>query len=74
MQLSVRDVNEKVFREFKAKVAKEGMTVGQALTLAMEKWVDEESKKASLLSLKPTRWGDKGNKTSERVDEILYGA
>ena len=76
VQISVRDVNRKIFNEFKAKTIKEGMTLGQALNLVMMEWLDEEKEipKESLLKLKPFKWGKGTEKISEEIDKIIYGA
>ena len=71
--ISIRGVNEDIFKEFKAKVVKKGMTIGQAVSMAMEEWVEEETEKRDILDFKPWDWGDGTENTSEIVDEILYG-
>ena len=79
--LTVRDVDDDVWRKFKAKTAEEQLKTGDALTEAMKKWIKEkengetEPNPRLLLKLKPFKWG-KGKKKvrwSEEVDEILYG-
>ena len=73
MQLSVKSVEESVFREFKAQSVREGMRVGDALTLAMKLWLDKAKKPAkSLLDLKATDWGKGTERASEKIDEALY--
>jgi len=73
MQLSVRDVEDRTFKEFKAQAVKEGLTVGRALTLAMQYWIEEEEDKKSFLDLKPTDWGKGTEHSSEEIDAVLYG-
>jgi len=74
MQLTVKDVNEKVFREFKSEAVREGFNVGEALNLAMTLWIYRTQKKPrmSLLNLKPKDWGKGTEKLSEEADEVLY--
>ena len=74
-QISIRDVDKDIFNEFKALTIKKRMTLGQALTLAMSEWLDEELEipKKSLLELKPFRWGKGTEKSSQEVDKIVYG-
>lgn len=73
MQLSVRNVNKKVFKEFKVQAVKEGMDVGEALNMALEMWVEKEKmKKKSFLELKPVNWGKGTEKASKEVDKYLY--
>ena len=73
MQVSVKDVDEKVFREFKGEAVKEGLKVGQALNVAMMYWVwQREKPMKKLQDFKPIRLG-KPHRTSEEIDDILYG-
>jgi hypothetical protein len=73
-QITVRDVDERVFREFKAEAVKRGMTLGSALTLAMEKFKSSlAGKRAKLTAYKPVAWGKGTERVSEEVDAILYG-
>lgn len=72
MQISVRDVDEEVYKEFKAKSVKEGLKLGKALTLAMKEWLEEEKKGKSFLKLKPFDWGEGTEKASREIDEVLY--
>jgi len=73
MQLSVREVDKKIFIDFKAKAVKTGITIGDALTLAMKHWLDEEEERKSFLELKPIDWGKGTEKTSTEIDTIIYG-
>ena len=41
MQISVKDVEEQVFREFRAESVRGGLKVGRALSLAMKLWVEK---------------------------------
>ena len=74
MQLSVKNVDEKVFREFKAKAVQNKMKVGSALTFAMQFWIREKStkNKKSFLDHKPTSWGKGTENLSQEIDKILY--
>ncbi len=74
MQLSVRDVDKKVFREFKAQAVREGMPVGKALSLAMVFWMGQNAKPVkSIKDLKIANLGKGTEKLSEEIDKILYG-
>lgn len=74
MQLSVKNVQEAVFREFKAESVREGMNVGDSLTLAMKLWLQKRARKPkmSILKLKPRDWGKGTERISEDIDRILY--
>ncbi len=75
IQISIRNVNDGVFKEFKAETVKRGMTLGQALTIAMEEWLDEEKEnpKLRITDLKPFNWGKGTENTSKEIDKIVYG-
>jgi hypothetical protein len=76
--VAIRGVDEEVLRKFKAKAVEERMKMGEALTLAMMRWLKEERRKRinprNLLKLKPFDWGKGTEKTSKEIDEILYGS
>jgi len=73
MQLSIRDVDRKVFKEFKAEAVREGLKVGRAITLAMQTWVNKsKGDRMSILDYRATHWGKGTEKTSEEIDKILY--
>lgn len=73
MQLSVRDIDETIFREFKAQAVKEKVNVGTALTLAMKNWIEKKTPKKSFLSIKPIDLGPGTENLSQEVDKVLYG-
>ena len=74
MQVSIKHVEEDVFREFKAQSVKEGLKVGGALTLAMKCWMEKKKKtpQLNILDYKATDWGKGTERTSEEIDSILY--
>lgn len=74
MQLSVKDVEEQVFREFRAESVREGFKVGKALTLAMRLWLEKRGKKPkmSILNLKARDWGRGTERLSEEIDSTIY--
>ena len=79
--IGVRDVDEDTFRKFKAMSIEARTKLGIVLTLAMKKLLDERKKQQKnrknsakcLLDIKPFDWGPGTEKTSEEIDEILYG-
>ena len=74
IQITVREVDEKVFREFKAEAVRQKITLGGALNFAMEKFRADLSKKRPKLTYwQPSSWGPGSEHVSERIDEILYG-
>lgn len=72
--LSVRNIDKKIFNEFKAEATREGMPVGVALTLAMETWLEKkDGKKRKFLEVKPWDWGTGTERASSEIDKVLYG-
>jgi len=73
-QVSIKDVEEQVFREFKAESVREGLKIGKSLTMAMRLWLETKDKKPKMriLDFKPKGWGKGTEKTSEEIDKILY--
>jgi hypothetical protein len=53
MNVTIRGLNESVFRRFKAKALEEGVKLGEALTQALDIWVQEMANKreVSVLNL-----------------------
>jgi len=75
VNITIRGLNEAVFRRFKAKAVEKGMKLGEAVTQAMEMWVSRRSAKpkARLLDIKPFNWGSGTEKLSVEIDRLLYG-
>jgi len=75
MQITIKNVDETAFREFKAVAARKGIKLGTALTIAIEKFKDELQKKHyKFTALKPVKWGSGSERISVEIDEILYGS
>lgn len=77
--VAIRDLDEETFRKFRAVAIEERMKTGEALTIAMKRWIREkegEKPKPDVRNLlkisgiiktkKKVRW-------SEEIDEFLYG-
>ena len=75
MNITIRDINENSFRKLKAKAAEENMKIGNAVTQAIEAWLQarERKQKGKLGSIKITTWGKGSEHSSAEVDKILYG-
>ncbi|MBS7635655.1 hypothetical protein KEJ34_09320 [Candidatus Bathyarchaeota archaeon] len=75
VNITIRGLNEEVFRRFKAKAVEEGMKLGEAFTQAMEMWIRqrETEHRTSLLEIKPFDWGEGTERVSIEIDQILYG-
>ncbi len=78
LNISVRDVDPKVFREFKVKTVLDGTKTGVALTLAMKEWAEKKEKKKegktkNIFNLQAWDWGKGSENESENVDKVIYG-
>lgn len=72
-QVSIRDVDVELFREFKAKAVREGLNVGKALNMAISQWLMQNKDRKSFLNLKPVNLGKGTENLGRDVDKILYG-
>ena len=76
--ITVRDVDETVLRNFRARAIQKKMKMGDAITDAMKKWIKEgdleKTDSTILLKFKPFDWGPGAYKTSKEIDRILYGS
>lgn len=73
--ISVRDVDEDVFRKFRSMSVEERMKIGPALTRAMRKFLEEKEKSSNLIKapkVKPFNWGEGTENTSKKIDKIIY--
>jgi len=57
MQLSVKNVDERIFKEFKAEAVKEGIVIGKFLNQIMYKAVKEKKTKKKYKGLRNLRLG-----------------
>jgi hypothetical protein len=75
MNITIRNLQDSVFRQFKAKAAEEDMKLGDALTQAMQLWLSKKTPKpkGKLIDLKRSHWGKGTENTSQEIDKIVYG-
>ncbi len=76
--LTVRDVDEEVWKRFRAMTEEEGMKTGQALSQALDYWVNEKARRRVPDPRRFLRVGGivKVNgrvSWSQEADKILYG-
>ena len=76
---AIRDLDEDTFRKLRAAAIEENMRVGDAMNIAMKKWLDEKAKRKTapdprnLIKITGIIKPGKKVRWSEEVDEILYG-
>jgi len=76
---TVRDVDEAIWRKFRAKTEEEGLKTGQALNEALRVWVEGREKEAKkpdphhFLKIEGIVRTKRRVRWSEEIDETLYG-
>lgn len=76
MDTTIRNIDERAYREIKARAALTGKTIGQVLSEAIRAYLaapDPYAKRGSLRELEPISYPDEDADLSLRVDEIVYG-
>ena len=74
MDTTIRNMDPYVYKKLKIKATSEGITIGEAITRAVNKWLNhEKEKKKSILDIKPEHFGHQYHKLSEEIDDVLYG-
>lgn len=80
MNITIRDVNPRFWKELKIEAVKEGLKIGEAINLALERWLHEyrnkqdKEKIKSFWDLKPYKFDRKdAGHLSTKVDEVVYG-
>jgi len=79
MNITIREVNPRFWKELKVEAVKGGITIGEALNLAIENWLNnykkrEKKKTKSFWDLMPFKFeGKDAGHLSEKVDEVVYG-
>jgi len=73
--VTFRNVEDEVLREFKAEAVREGKTLGEALAEALLNWLQSRQVKKSVRfsSLKPIDFGKNSEKSSSEIDDVVYG-
>ena len=74
MDVNIRNMNENAYRKLKARAVLEGISIGVALTQAIEFWLKEKDvrkRRVSLMDMKPESFGKKNGRLSEEIDKIL---
>ena len=78
MNIVVRNVDETVFRKFKAWAVEEGLNVGKALEFALSEFLKKQKpalkRPATIFDFKPIKCGPGNERVSMEIDKIVYGA
>lgn len=80
MNVTIRNLDQKLYRKLRARAVKEGRPIGAVLTDAMREYMamhpefkQRDGPKRSIFDLPPFDFGPGNERLSERVDEFLYG-
>lgn len=79
MNITIRDIDEKAWRELRSMAVKKGLATGKAINMAIRVWIQKETegkkrKQTSFFALKPIAFkGPAAEYASLDVDKILYG-
>ena len=75
MNITIRGLNDMVFRKFKAKAIEEDMKLGEAATQAMKMWIEARGSKprSKITEIEHFNWGKGTERTSTEIDKILAG-
>lgn len=77
MNITIRNIDDQLYREIKAEASREGMNIGIAINSAIRLWLDRKSAQAkpmrSFLELEAIDFGPGTENLSEEHDKYLYG-
>lgn len=75
MNITIRNLDDALFRKFKSEAVSENVKLGTALNQAMRQWISiaKKTNKNKLGLIKPFDWGKGSEKVSMEVDRIVYG-
>jgi plasmid stability protein len=77
MDTTIRNLDERLYREVKARAARAGKTMGAAVNEAMEAYLARPldlPKRGSLADLHPEDYPEGNRRLSEEIDTVVYGA
>ena len=76
MDRTIRNLDEDVYRQLKARAALHGTTVGELMNEALRAWLavpDAGSRRRSLAELRPEAYPKGNERLSEEIDTVVYG-
>ncbi|HIH22585.1 TPA: hypothetical protein HA238_02570 [Candidatus Micrarchaeota archaeon] len=74
--VTLREFDDRLYRELKAEAARDDITIVEALAQAVTVWLathTHKKKKKSVFDYKPVDFGASSEKSSREIDEVLYG-
>ena len=76
MDRTIRNLDEDVYRQLKARAALRGTTVGELVNEALRAWLarpEATGGRRSLADLRPEPYPDGNERLSEEIDAVAYG-
>ena len=76
MDTTIRNLDERLYRELKARAALAGKTMGDVVNEAMSTYLAQPTdlpKRGSLVALRPEDFPEGNERLSEEIDTIVYG-
>lgn len=76
MDTTIRNIDERAYRELKAWAVRHGKTVGQAVNEAIRAYLAAPYARRgtrSLTELRPERFPEGNERLSEEIDAVVYG-
>jgi len=77
MDRTIRNLDEDIYRQLKARAALRGATVGEIMNEAIRAWLaipEGRPGRRSLADLRPEPYSDGNEHLSEEIDAVAYGA
>lgn len=73
MDTTIRNIDPFVYKKLKTKAAQEGISIGEAVTMAVSEWLGLSKKKIrSIIDIKPEHFDKQNRNLSEEIDVVLY--
>ena len=73
MDTTIRNIDPFIYKKLKTKAAQEGISIGEAVTMAVSEWLGvSKKKKRSIIDIKPEHFGRQYRNLSEEIDDVLY--
>lgn len=77
MNITIRNIDDSLYREIKADASREGITIGIAVNRAIRVWLNRKSTRSisrhSILELDAIDFGEGTENLSEDFEHNLYG-
>ncbi|CAN5771546.1 hypothetical protein BH20GEM1_BH20GEM1_13150 [soil metagenome] len=76
MDTTIRNLDERAYRDLKAWAAREGKTLGQAVNEAIRAYLAAAGVRRgtrSIEELRPAHYPDGNERLSEEIDAVVYG-